>query len=35
MMSKPTQEEIENMPEISIKGYTFELIDRRVSLFLN
>ena len=35
MMSKPTQEEIENMPEISIKGYTFELLDRRVSLFLN
>jgi len=34
-MSKPTQEEIENMPEISIKVYTFDLLDRRVSLFLN
>ena len=35
MMSKPTQEEIENMPEISIKVYIFDLLDRRVSLFLN
>ena len=34
-MLKPTKEEIENMEEISMKGYTFELFDKKVHLFLN
>ena len=35
MMSKPTKEELSNMEELSMKGYTFELFDRKVHLFLN
>lgn len=35
MMSKPTKEELSNMEELSMKGYTFELFNRKVHLFLN
>lgn len=35
MMSKPTKEEIEIIPEILIKGYTFDLFDKKVTLILN
>lgn len=34
MISKSTQEEIENMPEISVKGYIFDLFDKKVPLLI-